>query len=124
MPRAKAKKNDSPAWRGFVDCNLDTAMKAQAKSWILQNVEDIWSKVSALVDDGYKVSFALDRYHDAYQASLSYQVNGHANSGLTLSGRGPDMQGALGMLLFKHYVVLDQDWSNGTQRAKDADPWG
>ena len=124
MPRKSSKKSDSPEWKGFVDCNLDKSTKEKAKAWVIEQAAEHMSKISALVDDGYKISFSLDRFHDAYQASMSYQVNGHTNSGFTLSARGPDLGSAVGMLLYKHFVVLDGDWSNGTQRSKDADPWG
>lgn len=124
MPRKSSKKTDTPEWKGFVDCNLDKAMKEAAKKWIASNAADQMVKVSELVDDGYKVSFSLDRYHDAYQASMSYQVNGGPNSGYTLSARGPDLAGAVGMLLYKHFIVLEGDWSQGAKRSKDTDPWG
>lgn len=124
MPRGKTKKSATPEWKGFVDCNLDKALKQAFHAWCETAVIDPMVKVAELVDDGYKVSFSLDRYHDAYQAALSYQVNGHENSGLTLSGRGPDLNGALMMVLYKHLVVLEGKWGGGTQRSKDTDPWG
>lgn len=99
-----------------------------------QQVEDLrsnlltWSELqdhlTDLVNGGYKFSCALDTYSGGYQAFLTGVSKDNVNAGLTLSGRGPQLEGAINSLLYKHFTVLKERWPREKSEKPDTPSWG
>ena len=60
--------------------------------------------LSYLVDQGYRISFGYDSYHDAAMVSLQGRDPERPNYNLMLSGRGATIKGAYLSLCYKHFV--------------------
>src|SRR5688572_11326457 len=105
------KPKDDVVWKGFVACELTDAQKAIVKA-MRQDTERVWGRVIALVDDLYKLSLSVDAYNGMYIASLTCKDKQSRNNGMTLSGRGGSLIGAMAALIYKHDVVLEEDWTN------------
>jgi len=123
MPRGKPQKRPAFELKGFVACDLTKEVKEQGKVWVTDNAPNLGAKVEALVSDGYKVSLSFDRVHDCYQASCTCTDAENGDYGFCLTARAPDVWSSLGMLLFKHYVVLDGEWASRAASASTSDKW-
>lgn len=123
MPRKQQKKPQGD-WKGFVQCNLGKQEKIDAKKWIEAQETSELEAIEPLVSDGYKVSFSQDGYHSAALCSISCVDPENTNYGFTLTGRAPDMRSALFMALYKHFIMLECDWSGREASSDRSDPWG
>jgi len=108
--RQKVKK-DAPPFKGFVNCEMNAARKEQFKLWSPKS-DDFELAVQECLSPGYKLSFSLDTYHDAYQVSWFCTAPGDRNAGWCLTARASTIGKALLVLLFKHIVVLEGDWTS------------
>lgn len=111
MAKAQPNKPDKVAWKGFVTCELNAERKKQFKeSWAGHDVS--WLILDETVTPGYKISFSIDQYHNCAQVSWYCSDPKDQNAGWCLTARGPDFSTALSVLLFKHTVVLEGDWTS------------
>lgn len=102
------KAND---WKGFVNIPLteDDIERIASDDW---SCDDLWQAVSVLVENSYKLSFSPDFEHHCVIASITGRKGADANEGYSLSARGPDIDGALRALWYKHTVLCEGDsWS-------------
>lgn len=118
-----SKKLSERKFNGFIQCDLSAEQKAHAKSWIEKNAPN-WDTLYKLVDDEYKVSFAYDNYHKTFQCSLTCVANQDPNNGWVLVARAPDPALAFGMVCYKHFMVLEQVWTEGGEGRQDEGGWG
>jgi hypothetical protein len=123
MPRPKKQQRPQFELKGFISCDLSKDLKEQGKVWVAQHTDDLGAKVEALATDGYKISMSADRIHDCFQASATCTDAENADYGFCLTARAPDIWSALGMLLYKHYVVLEGEWASREATASSADKW-
>lgn len=124
MPRAKKQQKPAFELKGFVPCDLTKDLKEAGKVWVAQHADDLSSNTEKLVDNGYKVSFSFDRVHDCFQASATCTDAENADYGFCLTARAPELWSALGLLMYKHYVVLDCDWNSREATPTTSDKWG
>ena len=107
-------------WLGFVDCALTDEEKKEARG------QNVWEGIDAWLDElvkvGYRLVVSFDVQHDCAVASLTCTDGNSGNAGFTLTGRGPDAEGALQMLVYKHFVVLKKDWKSA--KASESSKWG
>lgn len=122
-PSKSPKKSPERKFNGFVQCDLTKEQKEHAKSWIESSQPD-WNTLFKLVDDEYKVSFGYDNYHKTFQCSLTCVANQSVNNGWVLVARAPDCMLAFGMACYKHFIVLDQIWTDGGEGRQEDEGWG
>lgn len=60
---------------------------------------------------GYNISVKWDAYSSCFQATLIPYNTASPNYGYGLSARASDPHRALSLLFFKHYEVLQENWS-------------
>lgn len=120
MPAKKPAKKERQ-FNGFVNCELDKETKELAKAWI-KSQKDFDSIMERLLD-GYKLSISQDLYNDCYQASLTCTAEDNPNTGWCLVGRGPSYLAAIGMVAYKHLIVLEGQWGESEKRG-GRDEWG
>lgn len=125
MPRNSKNVGKKPAGQMFdyVPLSLSKNDKAEFMVWLQANTQPIPDLLHHLVTEGYKVSLSGDLTHDAFVASLSINDKDHMNYGLIMTGRGPDLSGALHMVAYKHWVMTDCDWRTVAPRPSTEDPW-
>lgn len=121
---AKPKAVERKAWEvDFVACNLDKATKEQLSKWDTKFTATI-DGLDRMVMDGYKISISLDRQHDAVGVYATMPDKQHKHSGLCLSARGPGMLGAMKSLVFKHFNILQENWSTEVDQKDEYSSWG
>lgn len=118
-----SKKSPPRPFNGFVQCDLTVEQKTHAKSWIEKHAPN-WDMLYKLVDDEYKVSFGYDNYHKTFQCSLTCVANQSPNNGWVLVARAPDCMLAFGMACYKHFMVLEELWTDGGEGKQDDGGWG
>jgi len=108
---AAASKSNSAegAWKGFISLELTDRQKAEVKA-LQADPDRVFDNVFSLIDDGYKISFSYDTYHDMYICSATGKDPKSPNNGLTLTGRGGKVLGAMAALWYKHDVVTERVW--------------
>lgn len=124
MPRSKKQDRKQFDLKGFVPCNLGKQEKQDAQQWIAANAGEFFTLLEKIVGDGYKFSVSLDRFHDCFSSSLTCTDPDNSNIGWCLSGRAPDAWSAVGMVLYKHLVVLDGVWDTREPSGDRDDKWG
>lgn len=124
MPRAKQQsKKPQFELKGFVPCNLSADDKRNYQGWATQQT-DFGRFMDSWLSDGYKVSFSSDSYHNCSLCSVTCVDPDNPHYGFTLAGRGPAWSDALGVAAYKHFIMLEGDWTEGIARPKDYDQWG
>jgi hypothetical protein len=119
--KARAKATDD-GWKGFVTCELNEQQKLAVKVMRDKALDQVWAGFLGLATEMYKLSMSYDTYHDAYVASATGKDPKSVNAGLTLTGRGGTLEGAVAAFWYKHDVVLEGDWSSvGVKGARDTD---
>jgi len=99
----------------FVRYELDKALQASCKAWEITS-DAMLDAINRLADDGYAITVKWDSYSEAYLASVRQTRDNGKNSGFVLTGRGSSGAKALKQALFKHFEVMDTDWSQYAER--------
>jgi len=109
MATKKTTKVKKAEWKGYHKINLtreQTETFEAEYATLPINPEDF----GILVNNGYRVSFSWDDYNTGVSASM-YCVSQKAEwGGYTLSAWAADPLTAWNLLLFKHYVVAEEQW--------------
>ena len=111
MAKKVDRKRDQVAWRGFVNCEMNASRKEQFKQWT-PKIDDVEGAIQECLAPGYKISFSVDTYHDAIQVSWYCGATGDPNAGWCLTARAGSISKAFLVLMFKHTVVLEGDWTS------------
>lgn len=107
----------------FVSCELDDAQKAECKKNVFDDTA-VFDTLGTWVRAGFKLSLRWEDRSMAFAVWLTGAEDDDATKGLVLSARGPSIQGAVTVLAYKHFTVLQENWRQaGTQGAK-RDSWG
>lgn len=114
-PRQKKTDGAQPSlsgdgWKGFVNVELTDAQKPLVKA-SMSDMARLWTTVWDLVDAGYKLTISNDAQHNSYNVSMTCRNPKDVNAGLTLTGRGGTIEGAVASFVFKHSDILESDWT-------------
>ena len=113
----KNKKQQKVEWKGYLSVNLDGDDEAAFDVWEVKRTFSIVD-VAVLVDNGYKFSLNWDSFHSGFTASL-YSASGKlAWTGWTLTAWAGDVETAMRLLFFKHYVMCEEDWERFTGKVE------
>lgn len=120
MARTPKKTEYSrPEWKGFLDYTLNEQELEAADAWKLTPAQ-MWEGINTLTAEGYRLTLSYSKQLAAYTATLQAGVEQGSASGWALSARDTKAEGALKLLLWKHYVGLDGDWKGITDAPKKA----
>lgn len=126
--RSKGTSSTQPTpsgdgWKGFVNVELTDTQKPLVKALMTQG-DHLWTVVWDLIDAGYKLTMSNDPSHNSYNVSMTCRVPKDPNNGLTLTGRGGTVLGAMASFVFKHETILEGRWDtigSNTPRKPDQD---
>lgn len=108
---ASRKDKSDFVFKGFVNVNLSVETKAAFRKWDLEEVEK-YNLTSGAIVLGYKFSQSYDNHNNAFTASMTCKDAKSPNFGLTLTARAGDLYTAELLLLFKHIIILEQNWED------------
>ena len=111
MPASKGKNKPvkRAEWKGYHKVNLDKADEALFVAWMREN--DVrFEDIGILCNNGYKVSFGWDDYHEGVSASLYCTSAKMEWAGYTLTAWAGDVETAVKLLFFKHFILCQEKW--------------
>lgn len=100
---------DRPEWKGFLDYTLNEQELVAADAWKATSAQ-IWENVNGLLAEGYRLTLSYSANLRAYTATLQAGKEQGAAAGWALSARDAKAEGALKLLLYKHFAGLEQKW--------------
>jgi len=106
-----AKNGDRPTFLGFINIRLSDADKETLSEDMETDIRGLVDNASALLYSGYKLGFAYDKTSGSVQATLTCWAEGHPDFGHAISSRHPDFDRALHSLLYKHFTIAKECWT-------------
>lgn len=103
-------------WKGFVNVELTDAQKPLVKA-LCSHADHLWTVIWDLIDASYKLTISNDAAHNSYNVSMTCRNQRDPNNGLTLTGRGGTVLGAMASFVFKHETLLEGKWSGAEARS-------
>lgn len=111
-----AKPNDRQStWKGFVDVKLTEQEKENFTQWDVHD-NDLFLLLAEAVVAGHKQSLTWNKQNETYVFSFTGNEGAGKHEGYTLSAFAGDWYIALRVLLYKHHVLLEGDWSKAKDR--------
>lgn len=107
----------------FVSCELEDEQKKYVKAHMPEFSECV-DNLDRLIRDGYKFSFRYEEKSLAVAVWLTGPSKESDNTGLVLAARGPSLHACLGVLFYKHFEVLAEDWRTAGVIGSKRDNWG
>ena len=104
--RADAKRGS--VW--FVNVGVSVADAPKIDD-LFPTADSVYDAMVEVMSDGYRVAFNYDGARDAVVASLTCRNEDIANYNGVLNAFAGDWFQALRVVLYKHYVVLSENWS-------------
>jgi hypothetical protein len=99
----------------FVSVHIPESALDKADKWVSNNFPDLDQHLTMLLNDGYKISWSYHANTDMYICSMTGTKNAVRNRQKTMSTWGHSPLDALGLALYKHIVICDNDdWGEGT----------
>lgn len=107
----KPKQQGYGEWKGFKDFRL-TAEQLEGFAAFEHHDDDLMDLVQTVLANDYKLTFTYNGQADTYNAAMTANGEKDPNKGYTMSAFAPSMYAALRLLMYKHWVLLDQNWDN------------
>jgi hypothetical protein len=123
-PRRAGKASSRSAFRRssdveFVNLELDTEQVGEYRQW-RQDIEEVCSVWSEVLEEGYRVNTKYDDYSSAYAAFIIPDEQSE-NAGYILTGRGGNPYRAVSEALYKHRFLLPGGWATYPNRPRVTD---
>jgi len=107
--KGRNKSVKKSEWKGYHNVNLTKQQEVDFKAWAEgENVE--WEHLGILCNNGYKFSLRWDDFHGGVSASLYAESQKMEWAGYTLSSWAGDIETAIKLLFYKHYVLCLEQW--------------
>jgi len=107
----------------WVSADLSDDERADLKGRNI-NILELVDAVSAVVEEGFKLSVSWDERSDCAGVYLTAPKDRYGSLATCLSARAPSVVQALAVLFYKHFEKLGEDWSSGLKGEGKRDQWG
>ena len=109
MAVKKAGKTPKVEWVGYLNVNLTDIQDKEFDVWAgMQSIK--MSDLDILLNNGYKVSLNWDAYHSGVAVTLFANSPKLPRAGYALTAWSGDVETALLLLFYKHYIICEEDW--------------
>lgn len=127
MPTRTSQKRSGQS-RNFPDtlwvkCELKESDKDDLQRRAV-DAPELLSALGGIIEQGFKISISYDERSDCVGAYLTAPKEMFAGRVVCLSARAPDMARAVLVLLYKHFEVLHEDWSQDLPTGGGKGQWG
>jgi hypothetical protein len=127
-PRVKKDMTRKEAFKrakfgGYINLHLDTETKAQYEKWATDAKFDQLQGIDEMVTAGYDFKF----YYDWAEETVICQIlllTADTLKTWIMSSYHRSAQEAISLALFKHYVVMDGDWTEYMSNENDDSYFG
>lgn len=116
MAKSQKKQVKRAEWKGYHKVNLDKADEALFEAWQQEN-EVRFEDLGILANNGYKFSISWDDYHEGVSASLYASSAKMEWAGYTLTAWAGDVDTAVKLLFFKHFMLCREKWEIAPDKA-------
>lgn len=96
---------------GYLRVNLTDSQDADFDKWQGSQVIQL-SDLDILLNNGYKFGLNWDAFHDGVSATLMASDPKLSWSGWILSAWSSNVEDAMKMLFYKHYIICEEDWEH------------
>jgi len=113
------KDDNTPEWKGFLDRKLSDTELDELDGW-KPKPSDIWDSVDALITSGFRLTLSYNSKTKLASVTLIDNREKSATAGFALSAADGDGALALKAMIFKHFVILKEDWNSISDTAPRA----
>lgn len=124
-PRQPFHLENDAAWGGFINIRLDDEQKSQFLAWYRDGSVNVEAALDEMLGLGLKVTFAYDGENECYICSATGALVGaNRDHRYTSTSRASTYHEALGLTVWKHYVLCEGDYGNYSPRSQTFMKWG
>jgi len=106
----------------FVDLNLTPDQRDRFGTWYADAQSEMGDYLLAVTTADYRIGLSYDAQNNTSIASLTGRKEASRNANRCLTARAPEPLEALALLLYKHFVVADQqEWASAGDNGRK---WG
>lgn len=99
-----------PDWKGFLERPMTEEELTNADDWKPKPLE-VFEFVHSVIQDGYDLSLSFNHNYGSATATLKDVREGRVTGGYALSAKDENAASALKLVLYKHFTILERDWS-------------
>lgn len=121
-PRKPREEKPRVQWH-FIDYNL-TPMDKETLRGLIDEGDLYFEQLTHLVDAGYEVRLKIDENGGGVRAMLIDPDYDESPDFHILTGRGATSHGAIFSVLYRHFVVAQEDWSTLVVAGNDVPDFG
>jgi len=112
VPETSAQTEKPAGFEQFTFLNLELNTEQKDALRALPLWSDEWDKqLGTMTGAGFAISLKVDGFNHCFAAYAQIRLHSHPCYGFILSGRGSTQTKALRQLLYKHFVVLEENWN-------------
>lgn len=109
IKQENGKQLVKPDFRGFFNTEIPLERKGECKAFIRED-----EQVAVLIEEAvaalYKISFSRNEKNDSIVAAMQCNDSNSPNAGLVMSAHAAHWYDAVAVLVWKHFVLLEQKW--------------
>lgn len=139
MPRKKSANGNAPgrdvaqgrlwaepdaAWGGFLNLRLTDTEKSAFYQHCDNSPNWHWVELDEILSEGAKLSVAYDRVNESYVASLTGRLAQCCPERMCATARAGTLDEAVALIVYKHVILADGDWSAYRPRTQTLYQWG
>ena len=109
MAKAQKKQVKKVEWKGYLRVNLTSEQDVAFDVW-KQSQKIQLSDLDILLNNGFKFGLSWDAFHDGVTASFTANDAKLSYAGYVLTAWDADVESAMLLLFYKHYVICEEDW--------------
>lgn len=123
-PKRKAKKPTSYGnWGGYVDCPMGKSERNSFLIYAKDSVVSIFDSMGNMADSEINLSMSWSDKDQSYLAKATAK-NPADGKGYMLSAFHSDVETAWLILIFKHFILLGEEWFHTPGEDDTEDNWG
>ena len=107
----KATKKTEVEWKGYLRVNLTEEQEKHFDVWFPTQAIQL-SDLDIVCNNGFKFSLSWDTFHNGISAALYAKDAKLAWAGWTLTAWADNVEEAMGLLFYKHYIICEEDWEH------------
>ena len=117
MPAKKTKSTKEYKWLGYANVNIPSDRIPDAEEYI-KDQNQVHQHLITAFASGLTVKLYFDDKSDSYKTVFTDHNPESPNYGYAMSSYGSDWFTALASGLFKHFVLVDCDWTSSVSTTK------
>lgn len=104
------QSDERPEWRGFLDLRLTEGQLEELDAW-KPKPSEVWQSVDLACEAGFRFTLSYNKHTKLASCTMICDDAKSKAGGYALSNADSDGALSLKMAIFKHFVLLQQDWT-------------